>query len=247
MDKRFSYVYPKIKGYPVLKKKKVTLKGNTFEKTYSGKTAYLTFDDGPSVHTQQILDTLKRDGIKATFFVIGQDTTFGRSMYRKIVDEGHQLCNHSYTHNYKSIYRSVQSFLEDFMRMENLLLSAAGISPKLFRYPGGSSNTVSYQTGGPGIMRQIIAEMSRRGYTHCDWNVDAGDATSAVNNPALIVRNTLEQSVGKGNAIILLHDAVYQKHTPALLPQMIEGLRSQGFNFGMLSKASFLVQFVKPS
>lgn len=249
MDNKFSYTYPKNKNYPMLKKKKVSVaeKGNTIKNSGSGKTAYLTFDDGPSAHTPQILDTLKRYGIKATFFVIGQDTTFGRSMYRRIVDEGHQLGNHSFSHNYSSIYRSVQSFLDDFLQLENLLQSAAGISTKLIRYPGGSNNTVSHHAGGPEIMRQIIAEMFRRGYTHCDWNVDANDATSAINNPNLIIRNVQEQSVGKLNAVVLLHDADYQKHTPVVLPQIIEDLSFQGFNFSALSKTSFLVQFLKPS
>jgi peptidoglycan/xylan/chitin deacetylase (PgdA/CDA1 family) len=246
MDNKFSYVYPKNKNDPMLKKKKKSVTENTIKNSDSGKTAYITLDDGPSAHTPQILDTLKRYGIKATFFVIGQDTTFGRSMYKRIVDEGHQLGNHSYSHNYSSIYKSVQSFLDDFLRLENLLQSSAGISTRLIRYPGGSNNTVSHHAGGPGIMRQIIAELSRRGYTHCDWNVDAGDATSAINNPNLIIRNVLEQSVGKSNAVVLLHDADYQKHTPTVLPQIIEGLRSQGFNFSVLSKTSFLVQFDNP-
>jgi peptidoglycan/xylan/chitin deacetylase (PgdA/CDA1 family) len=96
-------------------------------------------------------------------------------MYKRIVDEGHQLGNHSYTHNYSSIYRSVQSFIDDFLRLENLLQSATGVSPKIVRYPGGSNNTVSHRAGGPGIMRQIVSEMARRGYAHCDWNVDARD------------------------------------------------------------------------
>lgn len=244
MDNIFTYLYKKDKNFPVLKKKKKKM--STVKNTYSGKTAYLTFDDGPSTHTPQILDVLDRYGIKATFFVIGKDTTFGRSMYKRIVDEGHQLGNHSYSHSYSSIYSSVQSFLDDFLRLENLLQSSAGISPKLIRYPGGSNNTVSHKAGGPGIMRQIIAELSHRGYTHYDWNVDAGDATTAINNPGLILKNVTEQSATKTNAVILLHDSEYQKHTPAVLPQIIEGLRAHNFSFGTLSKSSSLIQFTKP-
>jgi peptidoglycan/xylan/chitin deacetylase (PgdA/CDA1 family) len=223
-------------------KKSVTEKGSILKNSGSGKTAYLTFDDGPSAHTPQVLDILKRYNVKAIFFVIGKDTTFSRSMYRRIVNEGHQLGNHSYSHNYSSIYKSVQSFLNDFLRLENLLQNAVGVSTKLIRYPGGSNNTVSHHA----VMRQIIDEKSRRGYTHCDWNVDAGDATSAINNPNLIISNVLEQSVGKLNAVVLLHDADYQKHTSLILAQIIEGLSLQGFNFSVLSKTSFLVQFVKP-
>jgi peptidoglycan-N-acetylglucosamine deacetylase len=223
-------------------KKKVEKKKAT---GYSGKTAYLTFDDGPSSNTGRILDELNRQGIKATFFVIGNSSNAGRSMYKKIAGEGHQLGNHTYSHNYSSIYSSVQNFIGDFLRLENLLQETVGIKPGIIRYPGGSNNTVSHRYGGAGIMRQIISEMSNRGYTHCDWNVDAGDATSAINNKSAIVRNVLSQAAGKDKAIVLLHDAEYQKNTPVALREIIQGLRAQGFAFDVLSKNSFLVQFTK--
>lgn len=247
MEDRFSYVYTKDKSFPTLKKKIDTpVKGNIEKNIHSGKIAYLTFDDGPSSNTLEILKVLKNYGIKATFFVIGNNTQFGQSMYKKMVDEGHQLGNHTYSHNYSSIYQSVQNFMDDFYRLEKLLENVTQVSPKIIRYPGGSNNTVSHGYGGPKIMPQIISEMARRGYTHCDWNVDAGDATYAINNQDLIIRNVLSQATGKSDAIVLLHDADYQKYTPVALPQIIEGLRSQGFGFSVQSNKSYLVQFVKP-
>ncbi|MCW3490189.1 polysaccharide deacetylase family protein [Dethiobacter alkaliphilus] len=240
MDNTFSYFYPQDKG---TKKKSVEKKEKTAAS--SGKTAYLSFDDGPSEQTARILDVLKRYGIKGTFFVIGKDTEFGRRMYKRIVDEGHQIGNHSYSHDYDKIYKSVDSFVNDFMKLERLLESAAGQRPRIMRYPGGSNNTVSHRAGGAGIMGDIIAEMTRRGYIHFDWNVDAGDAASAINSADLILSNVLDQAAQKRNALILLHDAGYQKHTPAVLPQIIEGLQSQGFGFSVLSQSSYRVQFVK--
>lgn len=131
------------------------------------------------------------------------------------------------------------------MKLERLLESATGQRPRVMRYPGGSNNTVSRRAGGTGIMGDIVAEMTRRGYIHFDWNVDAGDAANAINSPDLILGNVLDQAAQKRNAVILLHDAGYQKHTPAVLPQIIEGLQSQGFGFSVLSQSSYRVQFVK--
>jgi peptidoglycan-N-acetylglucosamine deacetylase len=139
----------------------------------------------------------------------------------------------------------MQDFIADFLRLENLLYDTVGVRPKIIRYPGGSNNTVSNRYGGAGMMRQIISEMSSRGYVHCDWNVDAGDATSAINNKSAIVRNALSQAAGKEKAIVLLHDAEFQKNTPVALPEIIQGLRAQGFVFDVLAADSYLVQFAR--
>jgi peptidoglycan-N-acetylglucosamine deacetylase len=217
---------------------KITLPGsrsNPPQATPSTKMAYLTFDDGPSANTPIVLDILKAQGIKATFFVIGNETPQGISMYKRIVAEGHRLGNHTYTHNYASIYQSMQNFLGDFFRLEKLLQNVVGVKPSIIRYPGGSSNTVSHRHGGAGIMRQIMAEMAKRGYRQFDWNVDSGDATHALKDSSLILRNTLNQAAGRNDAIILLHDGAAQQATTVALPKIIHGLRSRGFSFGTLS------------
>ncbi|MDW7650299.1 MAG: polysaccharide deacetylase family protein [Bacillota bacterium] len=209
------------------------------------KTAYLTFDDGPSSNTPAVLDILKEHNVVATFFVTGNDTQSGHSMYKRISAEGHQLGNHTYSHNYSSIYKSVKSFTEDFLRLERLLQSVTGVRTMIIRYPGGSNNTVSHRYGGTGLMPKIISEMSNRGYIHFDWNVDAADATNAIENKKLIVSNVLTQANEKNNVIVLLHDGEAQKATATALPEIIKGLRSQGFHFKVLTNNSLRIQFIK--
>ena len=103
---------------------------------------YLTFDDGPSSNTSQILDILKKYNYKATFFVIGKEDEESRELYKRIVEEGHTLAMHSYSHKYNALYDSVDSFDEDFSRIQNYLFEVTGQECLFYRFPGGSSNQI---------------------------------------------------------------------------------------------------------
>lgn len=109
----------------------------------SGKAVYLTFDDGPSRNTEQILEILAEYGVHATFFVVGKTDKHSLEMYRRIVEEGHTLGMHSYSHSYEKLYASLKSFREDFENLRGLLEETTGVTPLYYRFPGGSSNTVS--------------------------------------------------------------------------------------------------------
>ena len=91
------------------------------------KTVYLTYDDGPSKNTPRILDVLKKYGVKATFFVIGKEDEESLALYKRIVDEGHTIAVHTYSHKYHDIYQSVDAYLEDFEKVENLIYNTTGI------------------------------------------------------------------------------------------------------------------------
>ena len=104
---------------------------------------YLTFDDGPSSNTVQILDILKENDVKATFFVIGREDEASKALYQRIVDEGHTLAMHSFTHKYSTLYSSIEAFEEDFSRIQNYLYEVTGKESLFYRFPGGSSNHVS--------------------------------------------------------------------------------------------------------
>lgn len=127
---------------------------------------YLTFDDGPSARTDEILEILDKYGVKATFFVVGANEEGDLERMQKIVAAGHTLAIHSYSHDYKKIYASVEAYLEDFNQMFCQIYEATGVKPQIFRFPGGSVN--SYNVG---IHQQLIAEMTRRGFVYFDWNV----------------------------------------------------------------------------
>jgi peptidoglycan/xylan/chitin deacetylase (PgdA/CDA1 family) len=207
------------------------------------KIAYLTFDDGPSANTESILNILRRYGIHATFFVVGKGSLEGQRLYRLIVKEGHLLGNHTYSHNYASLYSSVHAFAQDTQRLSKLLERITGVKPTLLRYPGGSNNQICRHYGGAGIMTPIINEMKREGYVYTDWNVSSTDAASAVQPKNEIIDAVLNGSKNKSKAIILMHDVTAKITTIEALPEVIEGLIKQGFHFDVLGPDKFLFQF----
>ncbi|MBC5581973.1 polysaccharide deacetylase [Anaerofilum sp. BX8] len=202
------------------------------EPVYLEKVIYLTFDDGPSDHTEEILDILAQNDVKATFFVVGRshDTPAGREALQRIVREGHTLGIHSYSHDYLQIYTSVESFLDDFNEMFTYIQSVTGVTPTIFRFPGGSVNTYN-----SGVYREIISEMTRRGFTYFDWNLAAGDAATAAVPAAQISDNILSGALGVMRGIVLLHDSSGKQTTVEALPEVIAGLRDQGFTFAALN------------
>ncbi|MBL0385684.1 polysaccharide deacetylase [Tumebacillus sp. ITR2] len=208
-----------------------------------GKVAYLTFDDGPSENTARILDTLNNEHIHGTFFVIGNSTPNGQDLLRRIVNDGNAIGNHTYSHNYTKIYKSLPAFLEDFNRNEAQIEQATGIHTTLMRFPGGTNNTVSIQAGGKGIMHKIAGEMTKEGYVYFDWNVSSGDASGNNIPAATLIDNVLTQSKGKDTVVILLHDALAKSTTCDALPAIIQGLRQQGFSFDKLNAQSPAYQF----
>ncbi len=198
-----------------------------------GPTAYLTIDDGPSKVTIEILEILADYGIEATFFVIGFNNSGDENIYRRIVNEGHALGNHTYTHYLNTIYRSVDSFMADLLRLEEHLYEQTGIRPDIVRFPGGSSNTVARSD----VMRDLIHTLLDQGYDYFDWNVSSGDGNSSL--PAdQLVKNVLTQvdRLQGHDAVILFHDTYLSHNTAKALPQIIEELQARGYDFAPLSK-----------
>jgi peptidoglycan/xylan/chitin deacetylase (PgdA/CDA1 family) len=205
------------------------------------KVAYLTFDDGPLRYTEAILNQLQRYQVKATFFVTGTQTKYGIKMYRRIVQDGHAIGNHTYSHNYRYIYSSVNNFKKDFSRLESLLWRIIQRKSSIFRFPGGSNNTVSLRYGEKQIMPKIIAEINRLGYRYFDWNVDSRDCDMPRRTTSSIIRTVLRECRSKRRAVILFHD--FNKSTPLALPAIIQGLKKQGFTFDTLSRTTKRFEF----
>ena len=205
------------------------------------KYAYLTFDDGPSANTIKILDFLKANHIKATFFVIGKENM--DDIYKRIVDEGHTLAIHSNTHDYAQIYQNVDTFMDDINTLANRLEKITGVRPTIMRFPGGSNNTVSHRYGGNDVMDKVISAVNEAGYTYFDWNVDSLDAAKNKQEQSVIINSVLNGSQGKNEAIILMHDAAAKTTTMEALPQVVEGLRKQGFVFAKITDETPTVQF----
>ncbi len=191
------------------------------ESSEETRKVYLTFDDGPSSHTDEILDILAEYDVKATFFVIGKEGEWAENAYRRIVEEGHTLGMHSYTHEYKSIYASVEAYEEDLLRLQDYLYEVTGVKSIYVRFPGGSSNKVS-----PVDMREFISYLNEAGMYYYDWNVASGDASSPKLSAQEILDNCMEGVPKHDSVIILMHDTAGKDTTVEALPLLIEAIQA---------------------
>ncbi len=197
----------------------------------SGKTVYLTFDDGPGAYTQSILNTLDKHGVKATFFVTNQFPGY-QYLISEEAKRGHVIAVHTYTHNY-NVYNSVDAYINDFNQMNEVIKNRTGSYSKLFRFPGGSSNTISRKYS-KGVVSAIAAEMTNRGYIYFDWNVSSGDAAGY---NASGVYNATIRGVSKCGAhcVVLMHDI--KGSTATALDAILSELKRKNYSFGTLSES----------
>lgn len=201
------------------------------------KIAYLTFDDGPSEYTPQVLSILQQNNIKATFFItfIGQDSAQKRAWLQQEAADGETIGLHSWTHDYAYIYANEQNFLTDFTQMRDIIQSTTGASPKLMRFPGGIGNTVSLKYhGNTPIMPTLVNDVENMGVKPFDWT--AGGEDAGVPRPASGEQFAAEIMKDIGNSdhpIILMHDR-YQVSVDAV-PIVIQQLRAKGYSFATLS------------
>ena len=185
------------------------------------RKVYLTFDDGPSDNTQAILDILKEYNVKATFFVTGQQAASHPERYQAIVEDGHTLGMHSYSHKYNEIYESEDNFGSDLSKLRIFIEETTGVTPQFYRFPGGSSNTVSDLP-----MSVFCDYLTDNSITYFDWNVSSRDAESPMRSAEEITRNCTQNLENFDNAVILLHDAASKTSTVEALPEIIEQIQS---------------------
>ncbi len=192
---------------------------------YEGrKRVYLTFDDGPSKYTDEILDILNEYNIKATFFVLAKDGY--DDQYNRIVREGNTLAIHSYSHVYDTIYASEDSFREDVTAVADYVYNVTGVKVKFYRFPGGSSNRVSSVP-----TSSFINILNENNLVYFDWNVASGDAVSSPLSSSQIYNNVINGCAGRDDCVVLMHDAVGKHSTVEALPSIIEKLQSEGAVF----------------
>lgn len=204
------------------------------------KVAYLTFDDGPSENTIKILNILDKYNVKATFFVIYHKGM--EKQYKEIVNRGHTIALHSYTHNYKKIYSSEDAYFADLKKIGNYIKSVTGTESKITRFPGGSSNTISNKYS-KGIMKNLKKEVLEQGYIYHDWNVDSCDAQDN-NIPVETLLENIKGSLTKyRQANILMHDTGKAKQTTVdALPQIIEYVQAQGYDIQPITEDSAAIR-----
>ena len=184
---------------------------------FEPKTMYLTFDDGPSAeNTSAVLDILKERNIKATFFVVGENVRKHPDVAKRIVEEGHTVGIHCNSHDYKQLYRSVDSYLEDFQKAYDTVYEVMGVEAKLFRFPGGSVNAYN-----KAVEAEIIQKMTENGYIYFDWNASLEDAVKQ-STPEALIQNAVNSTLGRKKVVMLAHDVIY--NTTQCLEELIDSL-----------------------
>ena len=204
---------------------------NNMANIYNSETkrVFLTFDDGPSkTVTPVILDVLKQENIKATFFLLGSRVDLNPDIVKREYDEGHYLASHGYSHVYSQLYSSPQSVLDEYNRCITSIGNAIGepeYNPHLFRFPGG------YWGGKYAkVKEQTLPLLEQNGILHIDWNALTSDAAGANTNEEFIAE--LEKTVPKHNCVVvLMHDAGNKTATAEALPTIIQYFRDRGFEF----------------
>ena len=177
---------------------------------------------------------MKKNNIKATFFVIGQNP----DMYKQIVDQGHAIAIHTYSHEYKQVYASEDAFFQDLYKLRDLIIEKTGVNPKVTRFPGGSSTT---RVSKP-IKQAIINRLTKEGYVYQDWNCDSTDASGNKVPVEKLVKNGV-CNVREVN--LLMHDAYAKTTTVEALQQIIDAYRAKGYIFETLTVDSPKFQHVK--
>ena len=167
----------------------------------NGKIIYLTFDDGPGLYTEKLLDILAKYDVKVSFFVVNT----GRiSVISRAAQEGHTVAMHTATHNFSQVYANEDAYFADLYKMQSIIEQYTGQKSMLLRFPGGSSNRISIDYN-KGIMTRLAAAVTERGFTYFDWNVDSNDAGGA--KTADEVFNNVIKGIGnKEYSVVLQHD-----------------------------------------
>ena len=193
------------------------------------KQVYLTFDDGPSKNiTPQVLDILKANDVKATFFVLGARVDLYPETLKRTFEEGHYIANHGYSHKYSKIYESKDTTFEEYIQCENSIRNALGnqeFNTYLFRFPGGSS-------GGP--YKTVKAEarelFKQYGIAYTNWNCLTGDAENK-NTKEECIQEMLATKADQNSIVLLMHDANDKQQTVDALPEIIQYFKNEGYTF----------------
>lgn len=203
----------------------------------SAKKVYLTFDDGPGTQTSLILDVLKKEGVKATFFVIGKEDEYSKRMYKRIVKEGHTLGMHSYSHVYSDLYSSKKAFKKDLNKIYNYLYDVTGVYPKFYRFPGGSSTT-----GTDVPVDDLISILEEKGIIYLDWNIVSPDAVTPTVSKNKMITGILEGVAAYDTSIVMLYDVADHPTTVKALPEIIKRLKKENYELLPVDMSTTLIR-----
>ena len=208
----------------------------------NGKKVYLTFDDGPSANTNTIIKILNKYNAKATFFVLGGNLQYRINEITNMMVFGHTIGMHGISHDYYSIYSSIENFYQDLYKCFENLNTIFGISTKYYRFPGGSANTVSIGIT-PGIMSILTDQITKDGFVYYDWNVSTGDSALKVPDTFTIVERIINGINKQDIPVVLMHDTVRNKTSIEALEYILEEGTKKGYEFVAIDDLTPRVQF----
>ena len=213
--------------------------GSATEEPLPEKWVCLTFDDGPSKTTPDVLAALNTAGVHGTFFVVATDYN---EKYLPLLTEaaaaGHQIALHSASHEYSDIYQSSDAYWEDIALLKERIAPYVDVeSIRYLRFPGGSTNTVSRRYGGKGLMKQLKAEVEQKGLQWVDWNVCAEDAVGGHPSADTIYRNVVHETGEQTHCVVLMHDSATTRTTAEALPDIIRWYTDNGYAFLTVAEA----------
>ena len=195
---------------------------------------YLTFDDGPSPVTNTVLDILKENNIKATFFI----TDYAPDelpIIKRMISDGHTIGIHGFSHDYSVIYKSEEAFLNNVNSLAEKLKNDTGYIATIMRFPGGSSNSISKRYC-KGVVTAAAHTLLNNGWRYFDWNVDSGDADGTA-MPSYYIINRVKQGLKKGRTnVVLMHDFDNKITTAQSLQEIINYAKSQGYTFNSINE-----------
>lgn len=206
------------------------------------KRVYLTFDDGPSDHTEDILELLEAENMTATFFCIGKTDEHSVAMYKRILEGGHTLAMHSYSHDYSGIYANLEAFKADFHKIQDYMEEVTGQKPIYYRFPGGSSNAVSKVS-----MKECIRFLDSEGVAYFDWNALNGDAEGKTYTVEEMLQRTMSGIKLYDSPVVLMHDTNAKQKTLEMLPTLIKKLKKMNAAVVGIDENTPLVQHIKVS
>ena len=201
------------------------------------KKVYLTFDDGPGSQTGKILDILKKNHVKATFFVTGKEDPSSKKIYQRIVKEGHTLAMHSYSHIQDVIYDSKEAFEKDLKQINRCLYEATGVHTKFYRFPGGSS---TQNTSLP--IQNFIDVLKKNHYLYLDWNVISPDINNANATKEQVVTGVMQGVDAYDTAVVFMYDVADKPMTVKALPSIIKQIKAKNYELLPVDESMILIQ-----
>lgn len=193
------------------------------------KTVYLTFDDGPSVITNKLLDTLKACNVKATFFIVGKEIPGREAMLKRIHSEGHTIGLHTYSHNFKKIYKSDALFINEMLKTQQKIYDLTGYKSNYIRFPGGSSSRLN---------KELLTKLHGENFKIFDWNSSLEDGVNPKLSVDELIQNSKKFKKCDSQIILLMHCNSNNKNTISALPKIIEYYRSCGYNIQSITNST---------